>query len=336
MTEPLPASRRVYRHPGGAPRIGISACFMHPDDERLIFKGKTLLYLEQSMAHWVQSGGAHTYLVPTLAPGGPLKPDDVAADLDGLLLHGGADVCPRSYGEEPLRPEWEGDEIRDRYEIDLVRAFHAAGKPVLGICRGAQILNVAFGGTLYQDITTQADEVARRFAEQPTSRPSDPEVRVHRSQELYDRNLHLVDLVEGTGLAPLSPDGSPVLVNSVHHQAVKDVGEGLVVEARSTDDGVVEALRLDDPEDRYVFAVQWHPEFFAGVDDGTMFDNRPILYEFVDRALEARRASDRRAYELQLQTEAAIAAGPTEWMTQDGDPGERFPVSYRSAKEAEG
>lgn len=272
------------------PRIGISACFLHPDDERLIFKGKTLLYLEQSMAHWVQSGGALTYLVPTIAPGAPATLDDLVDDLDGLLLHGGADVCPRSYGEEPLRPEWEGDEIRDRYELELVRAFHDAGKPVLGICRGAQILNVAFGGTLYQDITTQADEVERRFAELPTSRADGPDVRIHRSQELYDRNLHQVDLVEGSSLATLHGTGGTVLVNSVHHQAVKDIGAGLVVEARSTDDGIVEALRLDDPRGRYVVAVQWHPEFFAGVDDGSMFDNRPMLDEFLARAVERRAA----------------------------------------------
>jgi putative glutamine amidotransferase len=277
---------------GSLPRIGISACFMHPDAERLIFKGKTLLYVEQSMAHWVQSGGALTYLVPTVAPGGPTTVTDLVDDLDGLLLHGGADVCPRSYGEEPLRPEWEGDEIRDRYELELVHAFHAAGKPVLGICRGAQILNVAFGGTLYQDITTQADEVSRRFVEASTSRAGDPDVRVHRSQELYDRNLHQVDLVEGSTLAKLNQGAGTVLVNSVHHQAVKDVGAGLVVEARSTDDGLVEALRLDDPDDRFVRAVQWHPEFFAGVDDGSMFDNRPMLEEFLSRAVERRDRPD--------------------------------------------
>jgi len=288
MAEPVSPAERAATSPRDWPRIGISACFLHPDAERLIFKGKTLLYLEQSMATWVQSGGAHAYLVPTVAPHGPLTVSDIAADLDGLLLHGGADVCPRSYDEEPMRPEWEGDEIRDRYELALVHAFHAAGKPVLGICRGAQILNVAFGGTLYQDITTQADDVARRFAEAPTSRGGDPEVRVHRSQELYDRNLHQVDLLEGSVLAARNGGAATVTVNSVHHQAVKDVGKGLIVEARSTDDGVVEALRLDDPDGRYVAAVQWHPEFFAGVDDGTMFDNGPLLAEFLGRAVECR------------------------------------------------
>ena len=251
------------------PRIGITSCFCHPDDERLVFKGKTLLYVEQSMVNWVQSGGAIAYPVPTADPSSPVTVADYVADLDGLLLHGGADVCPRSYGEEPLRPEWEGDEIRDRYEIELVQAFHAAGKPVLGICRGAQIMNVAFGGTLYQDILTQTDTE-----------------RVHRSQELYDHNLHDVDVVEGSGLAKLYPEATTVKVNSVHHQAVKDVGAGLTVEARSSDDGIVEAIRLtgDAPDGSpggYAFAVQWHPEFFKGVDDGTMLDNDPILREFL-------------------------------------------------------
>ncbi len=254
------------------PRIGISACFVHPDDQRPVFKGKTLLYLEQSMAHWVQAGGALAYLVPTVGSAA-ITLADVVADLDGLVLHGGADVCPRSYGEEPLRPEWEGDEIRDRYEIELALAFHEAGKPVLGICRGAQILNVAFGGTLFQDIAEQTDAT-----------------REHRSQDLYDRNLHHVHLVERSSLAELNGGAGTVLVNSVHHQAVKDVGEGLVVEARSVDDGIIEALRLDDPHGRYVLGVQWHPEFFAGVDDGTMFDNDPMRRAFLARSVERREA----------------------------------------------
>ncbi len=258
---PEPGARR--------PRIGVSSCFFHPDNERLVFKGKTLLYVEQSMINWVQSGGALAYPVPTVDPDAPLDVTDYVADLDGLLLHGGADVCPRSYGEEPLRPEWEGDAIRDAYEIELVHAFHAAGKPVLGICRGAQILNVAFGGTLYQDIATQTDTE-----------------REHRSQERYDRNLHLVEIEPGSSLAKLYEGASSVKVNSVHHQAVKDVGEGFTVEARSSDDGIVESIRLDDPQGRYVFAVQWHPEFVKGVDDGTMLDNDPILAEFLGRARE--------------------------------------------------
>lgn len=249
------------------PRIGISSCFFHPDPERQIFKGKTLLYMEQSMVFWVQSGGALTYLVPTTRVGGEVTPKVYASDLDGLLLHGGSDVCPRSYGEEPIDPAWEGDEIRDRYEIELVHAFLALGKPVLGICRGQQILNVAFGGTLWQD-----------------QRQQGATERNHRSQELYDHNLHEVDIVAGSGLAGLYPGVDRVLVNSVHHQAVKDLGKDVMVEATSSDDGIIEAIRLadDSARGRYAFGVQWHPEFFEGVDDGSMLDNAPILAEFLD------------------------------------------------------
>ena len=252
---------------GGLPRIGVASCFFHPDPDRLVFKGKTLLYVEQSRVWWVQSGGALTYPIPTLDPAGPVTVADVVDDLDGLLLHGGSDVCPRTYGEEPLRPEWEGDEIRDRYEIELIEAFHAAGKPILGICRGNQILNVAFGGTLWQD---QREQGATE--------------RVHRSQELYDHNLHEVDLAPGCGLASLYPGKASVLVNSIHHQAVRDVAPGFAVEARSSDDGIVEAIRYDGDDDRYAVGVQWHPEFFAGVDDGSMLDNGPILAEFLGHA----------------------------------------------------
>ena len=87
----------------------LSANFFHADPTRPVFKGKTLLYFDESMSHWVASGGALTYLVPTVPERGATL-TDLVADLDGLVLHGGADVCPRTYGEEPLRPEWEGDD----------------------------------------------------------------------------------------------------------------------------------------------------------------------------------------------------------------------------------
>ena len=186
-------------------RIGVSACFFHADPERPVFKGKTLLYAEESMLALLGRGGALAYLVPRPTPGG-LPIDAYVDDLDGLLLQGGSDVSPLSYGEDPLRPQWAGDEPRDRYEIDLIRAFVDAGKPVFGICRGVQILNVAFGGTLYQDITTQ----------QPGSFE-------HRDWDIYDHNLHEVELVEGSRLAAVYGGDGVVTVNSVHHQAVKDL-----------------------------------------------------------------------------------------------------------------
>lgn len=254
----------MSRADAAKPRIGISASFFHADPERPVFKGKTLLYLDEAMSHWVASGGAVTYLIPT-APGTGPEIDDWVDDLDGLVLQGGSDVCPRTYGEEPLRPEWEGDVVRDRYEIDLLNRFHEAGKPVLGVCRGAQVINVAFGGTLYQDIGTQ---VAGAFE--------------HRDWHRYDGNEHEVELVDGSGLAKLYPACERPRINSVHHQAVKDLGNGLVVEARAAVDEVVEAIRLDDADGRYVFGVQWHPEWVG--DREGLLPSGPILQEFLDHA----------------------------------------------------
>ena len=249
-------------------RIGVSACFFHADPERPIFKGKTLLYLEQSMSHWVMAHGALPLMLPDATAG--FRPQHLTDVVDGLLLQGGSDVCPRSYGEEPLRPEWNGDLIRDRYEIELLRAFMQADKPVLGVCRGAQLINVALGGTLYQDINEQQ-----------------PETLVHRDWNVYDTLKHEVDLVPGTGLHALyAREGGTI--NSIHHQAIKDVAPGLVVEARSRPDDIVEAIRYQaaganvntDAKNPYVFAVQWHPEF-QPANDSERLPREPIFEDFL-------------------------------------------------------
>jgi putative glutamine amidotransferase len=232
------------------PDIGISACFFYPDPARPIFTGKTLQYVEQSLVHWVQSAGAIAYLIPS--PEGPTKRGDVSLDhyaerLDGLLLEGGADMWPGSYGEEPLRPEWNGDRIRDEYEIALIGAFVARGKPVFGVCRGLQVINVAFGGTLYQDLLTQL-----------------PGALKHRDAALYDRNFHTIDLVPGSRLAQLYPGVGNAVVNSVHHQGIRTLAPFFEVEARCPNDGVIEAIRYDNARGSlksFVAAVQWHPEF---------------------------------------------------------------------------
>ncbi len=247
---------RKRRH-GDRPNIGISACFFHADPARPIFTGKTLQYVEQSIVHWVQSSGAVAFLIPS--PDGPTRRGDVSLDhyatlLDGLVLEGGSDMWPGSYGETALRPEWNGDRVRDAYEIALTRAFVAHGKPVLGICRGLQVLNVAFGGTLYQDIATQK-----------------PGALKHRDAALYDRNFHTIELLPGTRLASLYPGVGTAVVNSVHHQGIKDLAPFMTVEARCPHDGIIEAIRLDNERaalKSWVAAVQWHPEFHTRAPTG--------------------------------------------------------------------
>lgn len=251
--------------------IGVSACFFHADPERKIFKGKTLQYVEQSIVHWVHAGGAMVLMIPS--PEGETRRGDVelgdyADMLDGLVLEGGSDVWPGSYRETPLRPEWTGDRIRDGYEIALIDAFVQRRKPVLGICRGLQIMNVAFGGTLYQDISTQL-----------------PGALEHRDWHIYDQNFHAIDLVSGTHLADLYGDPGRVRVNSVHHQGIKDLAPGFAVEARSTHDGIVEAFRREG--DSFAAGVQWHPEF-QDPSDPTLLSGDPLLHDFLEAARKAR------------------------------------------------
>jgi putative glutamine amidotransferase len=254
---------------GGKLRIGVSACFFHADPERAIFKGKTLLYAEESMLAWVMSGGALPVLLPR--PGGGVTLEDLVESVDGLILQGGADMAPQHYGEQPARPEWSGDAARDLYEMQLVRAFLARKKPLLGVCRGAQVLNVTLGGSLFQDIETLH-----------------PGQRVHRSWEVYDQHAHELAIEPGSALAGWYADApQPPLVNSVHHQGLNRIGRGLTVEARSVPDGVVEAVRLDDGTGAFAYGVQWHPEFIFTAGAPGLLSPRPLLGAFLSAVTAA-------------------------------------------------
>jgi putative glutamine amidotransferase len=222
-----------------------------------------LLYAEESMLTWLMSGGVVPVMLPRAS--GDVTVEELVAAVEGLVLQGGADVAPQSYGQEPARPEWSGDAARDRYEIELVRAFLRAGKPVLGVCRGAQVLNVALGGSLFQDIETLH-----------------PGHRVHRDWKVYDQLAHEIAIEPGSRLERWYAGAPrPARVNSVHHQGLDRLGRGLTVEARSVPDGVVEAVRYDDGTGVFAYGVQWHPEFIFGGGGTEMLDARPLLNAFV-------------------------------------------------------
>ncbi len=180
------------------------------------------------------SGGAPVLLPPT---------DDreaiaaVICRVDALLLSGGGDVDPLSYGEEPHPTCARQDPVRDRMEFEAVRLAMGARLPILGICRGIQVLNVALGGTLIQDVPSQ----------------------VSGAVEHAPKKVHAIAIEPGSLLARVL--GTRALeVNSRHHQAVKDVAAGLRVNARGPD-GVIEGLEADDG--RPILAVQCHPETVA-------------------------------------------------------------------------
>jgi putative glutamine amidotransferase len=180
---------------------------------------------------------------------------DPLEDLDGLLLPGGPDVDPELYGEE--RDPYLGsiDPELDRFEIGLVRRAVDRSMPVLGICRGQQVINVALGGTLHQHLPEH-------------DRHDLP--RTHRAHQIQ---------VEATSELGKAAAGEAVMVNSLHHQAIKDLGTGLRVTARSPD-GIVEAL--EGGED--VVAVQCHPEEL--IEDSAWA--RRLLERFVERVRRAK------------------------------------------------
>ena len=169
--------------------------------------------------------------------------------VDGLLLTGGEDVAPARYGEEPDPTVVDVDPARDEFEIGLVEAARARGIPILAICRGVQVLNVACGGTLVQDIPSQVPGAGEHSFKVP---PNEPYLLAHEVWVDKDSLLLKVmsERLEGADTCE---------VNSRHHQAVKAVAPGFRVSATAPD-GVVEAI--EDPAAHFCVGVQWHPENF--------------------------------------------------------------------------
>lgn len=216
--------------------------------------GVTPLWDKEKNSYWMLPGylegleeaGAIPVILPLAADGA-----DIAqlADLcDGFLFTGGQDVAPQLYGEATRPTCGELCHARDTLERELLRQALERDKPILGICRGLQFLNVALGGTLYQDL--------------PTEHPSEIE---HSMKPPYDQAAHMVRILPDTPLAALLQ--KPELgVNSYHHQAIKNLTPGLVEMARSTDD-LIEAVYL--PGKTFVWAVQWHPEMSLHADEAS-------------------------------------------------------------------
>jgi len=168
--------------------------------------------------------------------------------IDGLMLTGGDDVAPARYGEAPHETVTEAEPGRDEFEIALVRAARKRHLPIFAICRGVQVLNVACGGTLLQDIPSQVTGASAHSLAVPQ----------HLPYEL----AHEVWVDKDSLLARLLRDrlvDESIEVNSRHHQAVKDVAPGFIASATAPD-GVIEAI--EDPAERFCVGVQWHPENF--------------------------------------------------------------------------
>ncbi len=197
------------------------------------------LYMPMSYANVIREAGGTPVLLPITRDEGMIAA--YAELVDGVLFSGGDDVDPHSYGEEQLWACGDVLPLRDEFEIGLARVLleKHPHKPVLGICRGEQVLNVALGGTLYQDLKSQL-----------------PGCISHQQHQIAPYVSHRVEIEAGSKLYAIYGD-TQVTVNSHHHQAVKALAEGLQVSATAPD-GVIEGFEKQDHP--YFVAVQWHPE----------------------------------------------------------------------------
>jgi putative glutamine amidotransferase len=195
--------------------------------------------INQSYVRALVAAGCAPVLIPILEDDDRLR--TIYERLDGIVLPGGADVAPEEYGEQPIDNLNVVEAPRDRTELTLARWAFADDLPTLGICRGQQVLNVALGGSRYQDLRHQGVTQVEH---------SDADGRARTAL------MHRVRLDPGSRLAQLI-DETSIEVNSLHHQAVKTVAPQLRVTGTS-EDGVIEALESDDR--RFLIAVQWHPE----------------------------------------------------------------------------
>ncbi len=235
-----------FRPAESLPRIGISA---NRKD------GQTCL-AETYIQSVIQAGGAPV-VIPATTDLRVLTA--VVQDLDGILMSGGGDINPLFVGEEPLPALQDVDTLRDRYDLLLIRLASNRQIPLMGICRGHQMLNAAFGGTLYQDIYSQADT----------------DVIKHSQKMAREEASHTVHL----------EDGCEIAVNSFHHQAVKDVAPEFVQTAVAPD-GINEGMR--HPE-KSVFSVQWHPEAMAIHGDE---EAQALFNHFIEEARIFRQAKE--------------------------------------------
>ena len=180
---------------------------------------------------------------------------------DGFLFSGGCDIAPERYGERPSMLCGESQPYRDEFELSIFERAYRSGKPIMGICRGEQLINVALGGTLYQDIPSEVNTSLLHSQSEPKHLPS-----------------HRVLVKEGTPLYELLGKEF-IAANSFHHQAVKELGKNLEIMALS-DDGIVEAVYLRG--EQYIRAYQWHPERLSYSDD----KNKMLFEDFIKAALD--------------------------------------------------
>lgn len=225
-------------------------------------KNRPKYYIPADYAEVIHHVGGVPVLLPPIDSRDAVK--EFVGRIDCLLLTGGGDIDPYYFGEEPLPGLGEVDPVRDGFEIDLIHCAFQQGLPILGICRGMQVLATAMGGALYQDIHSQVQGALQ-----------------HQQKAPYWAATHTITVENDTRLAAILRCRE-ARVNSFHHQAVAKCGSQLVVAAQSKD-GLIEAVEGTDKQ-LFVLGVQWHPEMMWKYDDISL----GIFRSFVESAFDAR------------------------------------------------
>ncbi len=217
------------------PIIGITGNFAYQDND-FFPEPLRINYSPRDFSKAVSKAGGLPIIIPINEPE---IVKQYAGVIDGLILAGGQDVSPHLYGEDIREVTTVTSSERDAAEMALIEAVLAAGKPILGVCRGLQLLNVMAGGTLYQDLSENEKIDVKHVQDIPSNQP-----------------VHPVKIDPSSYLGSLVPHHLPV--NSLHHQVIRELGKGLKATAVSSD-GVIEAIETEDA-DQNILAVQWHPE----------------------------------------------------------------------------
>lgn len=210
-------------------------------DQGGMFPGYERAYVNNDYVQTVAMAGGIPFILPLISDYESIKRQ--IESMDALIISGGYDVNPLIYGEEPIQQQGFLCPERDEYDIKVIKIALELKKPILGICRGLQILNAALGGTLYQDTSIIEESYIKHHQD---SRP--------------DVSSHTVNVIKGTKLYEIL--GESTFTNSFHHQAIKELAPGFKISAKAKD-GVIEAI---EKEDGFTIGVQWHPEMMAKKD----------------------------------------------------------------------